>query len=429
MRNYESDAYRKYQSSIEQRQKVVRTSGSPYSQQTAVQGKGQRAEMSASTKRKRTREKEKLYYDYDLLLVIIFLMCFGLVMLYSSSAYSAQVDYKNDMFFFTRQAMIGIIGFIVMFIVSKIDYHLYGAYAKELFWFSMFLMALVQTPLGKTVNGARRWIRFPGGLSLQPAEFTKIAVILFIAYEICLLGQKAKKWDGIKILLGYGLVATLVVFLLTDNLSTAIIVFAITCILIFVVHPKTKPFVAGVIVAGIVGIIGIIFLKYTLAKSDNFRMRRIIAWLNPEANADTDSYQFLQGLYAIGSGGFFGKGLGNSTQKLHAIPEAQNDMILAVICEELGVFGAIIILCLFAFMLYRLLFIARNAPDLYGALIATGIFAHIALQVTLNIGVVTGLLPTTGVTLPFISYGGTAIVILLAEMGIALGISSKIRLK
>lgn len=429
MRNYESDAYRKYQSSIEQRQKVVRTSGSPYSQQTAVQGKGQRAEMSASTKRKRTREKEKLYYDYDLLLVIIFLMCFGLVMLYSSSAYSAQVDYKNDMFFFTRQTMIGIIGFIVMFIVSKIDYHLYGAYAKELFWFSMFLMALVQTPLGKTVNGARRWIRLPGGLSLQPAEFTKIAVILFIAYEICLLGQKAKKWDGIKILLGYGLVATLGVFLLTDNLSTAIIVFAITCILIFVVHPKTKPFVAGVIVAGIVGIIGIIFLKYTLAKSDNFRMRRIIAWLNPEANADTDSYQFLQGLYAIGSGGFFGKGLGNSTQKLHAIPEAQNDMILAVICEELGVFGAIIILCLFAFMLYRLLFIARNAPDLYGALIATGIFAHIALQVTLNIGVVTGLLPTTGVTLPFISYGGTAIVILLAEMGIALGISSKIRLK
>ena len=429
MRNYESDAYRKYRSSMEQRQKVVRTSGSPYSQQTAVQGKGQIAERSASTKRKRTREKGKPYYDYDLLLVIIFLMCFGLVMLYSSSAYSAQNDYNNDMFFFTRQAIIGIIGFLAMFIVSKIDYHLYGAYAKEFFWFSMFLMALVQTPLGKTVNGARRWIRLPGGLSLQPAEFTKIAVILFIAYEICLLGQKAKKWDGIKILLGYGLVATLGVFLLTDNLSTAIIVFAITCILIFVVHPKTKPFVAGVIVAGIVGIIGIIFLKYTLAKSDNFRMRRIIAWLNPEANADTDSYQFLQGLYAIGSGGFFGKGLGNSTQKLHAIPEAQNDMILAVICEELGVFGAIIILCLFAFMLYRLLFIARNAPDLYGALIATGIFAHIALQVTLNIGVVTGLLPTTGVTLPFISYGGTAIVILLAEMGIALGISSKIRLK
>jgi cell division protein FtsW len=254
-------------------------------------------------------------------------------------------------------------------------------------------------------------------------------VILFIAYAICLLGQKAKKWDGIKILLFYGIIAFLGAYKLTDNLSTAVIILSITVVLIFVVHPKTKPFVTGVIAVGIVGIIGIIFLKYTLAESDNFRMRRIIAWLNPEANADTDSYQFLQGLYAIGSGGFFGKGLGNSTQKLHAIPEAQNDMILAVICEELGVFGAILVLCLFAFMLYRLLFIARNAPDLYGALIATGIFAHIALQVTLNIGVVTGLLPTTGVTLPFISYGGTAIVILLAEMGIALGISSKIRLK
>ena len=243
------------------------------------------------------------------------------------------------------------------------------------------------------------------------------------------MGQKAKKWDGIKILLFYGIIAFLGAYKLTDNLSTAVIILSITVVLIFVVHPKTKPFVTGVIAVGIVGIIGIIFLKYTLAESDNFRMRRIIAWLNPEANADTDSYQFLQGLYAIGSGGFFGKGLGNSTQKLHAIPEAQNDMILAVICEELGVFGAILVLCLFAFMLYRLLFIARNAPDLYGALIATGIFAHIALQVTLNIGVVTGLLPTTGVTLPFISYGGTAIVILLAEMGIALGISSKIRLK
>ena len=321
-------------------------------------------ERSASTKRKRTREKGKPYYDYDLLLVIIFLMCFGLVMLYSSSAYSAQNDYNNDMFFFTRQVIIGIIGFIAMFIVSKIDYHLYGAYAKEFFWFSMFLMALVQTPLGKTVNGARRWIRLPGGLSLQPAEFTKIAVILFIAYAICLLGQKAKKWDGIKILLFYGIIAFLGAYKLTDNLSTAVIILSITVVLIFVVHPKTKPFVTGVIAAGIVGIIGIIFLKYTLAESDNFRMRRIIAWLNPEANADTDSYQFLQGLYAIGSGGFFGKGLGNSTQKLHAIPEAQNDMILAVICEELGVFGAILVLCLFAFMLYRLLFIARNAPDL-----------------------------------------------------------------
>ena len=429
MRNYESDAYRKYRSSMEQRQKVVRTSGSPYSQQTAVQGKRQIVERSASTKRKRTREKGKPYYDYDLLLVIIFLMCFGLVMLYSSSAYSAQNDYNNDMFFFTRQAIIGIIGFIAMFIVSKIDYHLYGAYAKEFFWFSMFLMALVQTPLGKTVNGARRWIRLPGGLSLQPAEFTKIAVILFIAYEICLFGQKAKKWDGIKILLGYGLVATLGVFLLTDNLSTAIIVFAITCILIFVVHPKTKPFVAGVIAVGIVGIIGIILLKYTLAESDNFRMRRIIAWLNPEAYSDNTGFQTLQALYAIGSGGLWGKGLGQSMQKLGFLPEAQNDMVFSIICEELGLFGAFCVILLFVMLLWRMMVIANNAPDLFGALLVVGVMGHFAIQVVLNIAVVTNSIPNTGITLPFISYGGTSILFLMSEVGLVLNVSKSIRLR
>lgn len=136
----------------------------------------------------------------------------------------------------------------------------------------------------------------------------------------------------------------------------------------------------------------------------------------------------MQGLYAIGSGGFFGKGLGNSTQKLGVIPEVQNDMILSIVCEELGVFGAIVILVLFGLLLYRLMFIARNAPDLYGSLIATGIFAHIALQVILNIAVVTNLIPTTGITLPFISYGGTSILFLMTEMGIALGISRKIKL-
>ena len=220
--------------------------------------------------------------------------------------------------------------------------------------------------------------------------------------------------------------------LATDGASVrraAALLLAITCILIFVIHPKTKPFLAVIGVGAAVAAIGIAVLSVTAANSENFRLQRIISWLNPEATMDTGSYQVMQGLYAIGSGGFFGKGLGNSTQKLGVIPEAQNDMILVVICEELGVFGAIIILVLFGLLLYRLMFIAKNAPDLYGSLIATGIFAHIALQVILNIAVVTGLLPTTGITLPFISYGGTAILFLMAEMGIALGISRKIRLE
>ena len=391
--------------------------------------KSQKKSYSTASSKSRARRKTKTdYYDYSLVAVIVLLTCFGLIMLYSTSSYMAQINYGSDMYFFKKQAIISVACIIMALIISRLNYRILNRFSTALYVAALVLMALVKTPLGQSSHGAQRWLNL-GPVQFQPAELAKIAVIVCLPYMIVHMGKKVRTLKGCMVLAVVGGGLALAAYVFTDNLSTAIIVFAITCILIFVVHPKTKPFIAGVIVAGIVGIIGIIFLKYTLAKSDNFRMRRIIAWLNPEANADTDSYQFLQGLYAIGSGGFFGKGLGNSTQKLHAIPEAQNDMILAVICEELGVFGAIIILCLFAFMLYRLLFIARNAPDLYGALIATGIFAHIALQVTLNIGVVTGLLPTTGVTLPFISYGGTAIVILLAEMGIVLGISSKIRLK
>ena len=378
--------------------------------------------------RSRTAVKEQ-YFDFDLLMVIVFLMCFGLVMLYSTSAYEAQADFGNDMYYFSKQALIAAAGVAGMFIVSKIDYHFYGAFAFEIYIFSLFLMALVQTPLGVTVNGARRWIGLPGNMTVQPAEITKIAVILFISYELCRLGRKAYTMEGIIRVFVLGAVASGGVLFLTDNLSTAIIVMAITCILIFVIHPKTKPFLAVIGVGAAVAAIGIAVLSVTAANSENFRLQRIISWLNPEATMDTGSYQVMQGLYAIGSGGFFGKGLGNSTQKLGVIPEAQNDMILVVICEELGVFGAILILILFGLLLYRLMFIAKNAPDLYGSLIATGIFAHIALQVILNIAVVTGLLPTTGITLPFISYGGTAILFLMAEMGIALGISRRIRLE
>ena len=389
-----------------------------------------RTGLTAVIAKSRNRPAEKAqYFDFDLLMVIVFLMCFGLVMLYSTSSYEAQADFGNDMYYFSKQALIAAAGVAGMFIVSKIDYHYYGAFALEIYIFSMILMALVQTPLGVTVNGARRWIGLPGNMTLQPAEITKIAVILFISYELCRLGRKAYTMEGIIRVLALGAVASGGVLFLTDNLSTAIIVMAITCILIFVIHPKTKPFLAVIGAGAAVAAIGIAILSVTVANSDNFRLQRIISWLNPEATMDTGSYQVMQGLYAIGSGGFFGKGLGNSTQKLGVIPEAQNDMILVVICEELGVFGAIIILVLFGLLLYRLMFIAKNAPDLYGSLIATGIFAHIALQVILNIAVVTGLLPTTGITLPFISYGGTAILFLMAEMGIALGISRKIRLE
>ena len=367
------------------------------------------------------------YFDYDLLMILVFLMCFGLVMLYSTSAYSANADFGNDMFYFSKQAIISVVSFAFMLFVSKLDYHMYGAFSWQIYYISLFLMLLVKTPLGVEAYGSRRWLQLPGKMTLQPSEIAKIAVILLIPYEICRLGPKIQSKKGIERVCAVGAVAAGGVMVLTDNLSTAIIVAGITGILIFVAHPKIKPFLKLIAAGVVVVVVGLSYLSANISSSENFRLRRIITWLDPENHADEGGFQVMQGLYAIGSGGFFGKGLGNSTQKLGVIPEVQNDMILTIVCEELGVFGVIVVLVLFGLLLYR--FIAKNAPDLYGSLVASGIFAHISLQVILNIAVVTNMMPTTGVTLPFISYGGTSILFLMTEMGIALGISRKIKLK
>ena len=369
------------------------------------------------------------YFDYDLLMILVFLMCFGLVMLYSTSAYSANADFGNDMFYFSKQAIISAVSFAFMLFVSKLDYHVYGAFSWQIYYISLFLMLLVKTPLGVEAYGSRRWLQLPANMTLQPSEIAKIAVILLIPYEICRLGPKIQSKKGLERVCAVGVVAAGGVMILTDNLSTAIIVAGITGILIFVAHPKTKPFLKLIAAGAIVVVVGLSYLSANISSSENFRLRRIITWLDPENHADEGGFQVMQGLYAIGSGGFFGKGLGNSTQKLGVIPEVQNDMILTIVCEELGVFGVIVVLVMFGLLLYRLMLIAKNAPDLYGSLVASGIFAHISLQVILNIAVVTNMMPTTGVTLPFISYGGTSVLFLMTEMGIALGISRKIKLK
>ena len=384
--------------------------------------------MSKTKRVKRKRSNETIYFDYSLLAVLIFLVCFGLVMLYSASAYSALVNYSDSMYYFKRQILFCIVGFIGMYMVSRIDYHYYIKWARGIYFVAVVLMALVQTPLGIEVNGAKRWIQLPFGQQLQPAEITKIAVILFIPVLICQLGREIRTLKGMGQVFLWGLVAAGCVFILTENLSTAVIVMGITCVMIFVVHPQTRPFIAAAGAGLVLILVGVQILDAMLSTSGNFRLRRILVWLNPEEYASEGGYQVMQGLYAIGSGGFFGKGLGNSAQKM-VIPEVQNDMILSIICEELGVFGAIIVLVLFGLLLFRLMFIAQNAPDVYSSLVVTGIFTHIALQVLLNVMVVINLIPTTGITLPFISYGGTSILFLMAEMGIALGISAKIKIK
>ena len=377
---------------------------------------------------KKKKKKKIEYFDYGLLAVLICLICFGLVMLYSSSAYSALVKFNDSRYYFKRQIFFCVIGFAAMFLTSRFDYHRYVKLARIGFYLSIFMLLLVQTPLGIDVNGAKRWIRLPFNMSFQPSELVKIAVILYIPVLIIEMGKEARRLKGSIQLFAWGAFPAGCVYLLTDNLSTAIIILGITCFLIFVQHPKTAPFI-GILTAAAFGIgIFLFFVAGTMTTSSSFRLRRIIAWIHPEEYATSESYQTLQSLYAIGSGGFLGKGLGNSAQKM-LIPEVQNDMILSVICEELGVLGAIVVLGLFGLLLYRLMFIARNAPDLYGSLVVTGIFAHIALQVMLNVAVVTNVFPNTGITLPFISYGGTSLILLLAEMGIAFRVSRSIPLE
>lgn len=329
------------------------------------------------------------------------------------------------MLFFRKQAFISIGAIAIAIVISKFDYHLLIPIAGYLFAAAFVLMLLVQTPLGVAEKGARRWLKL--GIQFQPAEVAKIAVIVFLPVMIIKMGKYLDTFKGFLILMLAGGLQALSAKVFTDNLSTALIILGITVAVVFLAHPRTKYFLGGAAAAAAAVLGFVYYLAGHIDTSESFRIRRILTWLRPEENLSDGGYQVMQALYAIGSGGFFGKGLGNSTQKLGSIPEAQNDMIFSIICEEMGIFGACIVLFLFGYLLYRLFFIAQNAPDRYGALIVSGIFVHMAIQVILNICVVINLIPTTGVTLPFISYGGTAILFLMVEIGVALGVSGKIR--
>ena len=367
------------------------------------------------------------YYDYNLLAVMILLVGFGLVMLYSTSSYAAGIQYSNDMYLFRKQAIFAIISLGVAIGFSMVDYHLLWRISGLIYVGALILMALTRSPLGMKVNGARRWIRV-GFFSFQPSEAAKIAVIIFIPMLIVRMGRHFRGWKALAVPLAAGGLQALFAYAFTQNLSTALIIMMIAMTVIFIAYPKSWPFLtaAGVVIALTA------ILVYCISKgyvNGSFRVTRILVWLNPEQYPQEGGYQTMQALYALGSGGLFGKGLGNSTQKLGALPEAYNDMIFSIICEELGVVGGVIVIMLFIYLIYRLFFIASNAEDLYGALMVSGIFAHISIQVILNICVVLNVIPTTGITLPFISYGGTSVTFLMMEMAIALSVSSRIRFR
>lgn len=378
--------------------------------------------------RKGKRTKQETYFDYSLLFVVIFLLCFGFVMIYSASSYEAQMEFGNPYYYAKKQMIAIMLGLVAMIFVSLLDYHIWFHLSPYLYMISAVLVLLVLTPMGIEANGARRWLNL-GFTSFQPAEAVKLASVLFFSTLICKIGKTIRKKTATIFLIGLSLPMVLAIKQFTDNLSSAIIVLGIVLVMIFVATPGYKVYVLIALV-GVIGLTGFVYLLSSgiIPEDSSFRFGRIVAWLDPEAYPDTKGFQTLQALYAIGSGGILGKGLGASMQKLGFLPEAQNDMIFSIICEELGLFGAVAVILLFALMCWRFMVIANNAPDLYGSLIVVGVMAHIAIQVILNIAVVTNSMPNTGISLPFISYGGTSVSFLMVEMGLALSVSRRIRL-
>jgi cell division protein FtsW len=374
------------------------------------------------------------YFDYTLLIVVVFLILFGLLMIYSTSSYTAGIETTSPAFYVVKQGKAVLVGVVAMVAMIFIPYIiLKKVYLIAYIGSVLLIMAVLIDGLGVTTNGATRWLNI-FGYSLQPAEVAKVGVIIFIATMICKVGSGINRMRTVWVLLGAVAVISLELLFITDNLSSAIIVFGIAFFMIFVASKNYKGYVLAAFIIAI-SAVGIVFLIIALNNSQTgadvlgFRGLRILAWLEPEKYMEDTGMQTMQSLYAIGSGGFFGKGLGESMQKLGSLPEAHNDMIYAIICEELGLLGGLAVIILYIILLWRMLIIAQNTKDLFGALLVVGVMAHIAIQVLLNIAVVTNALPNTGVTLPFISYGGSSTLILMFEVGIVLNVSRGIQLK
>ena len=353
------------------------------------------------------------YFDFPLLGIVLCLVLFGLVMVYSTSSYRADELYGDSTYFAKRQLVFELAALAGMFVVSKIDYRRFARYSKYFLYLAMALLILVFI-IGTASHGSTRWI-YIGAFGFQPSEFAKLALIVYTA-DICT--RKPRSLNTLKGLFRMMLLPLITIVLIAiENLSTAIICFGIVAIIVFVASPKNWHFV-------LMGGLGILMCVLFIATA-GYRADRIRIWLAPEKY--DDGYQTMQSLYAIGSGGFFGRGLGNSIQKMGFIPESHNDMIFSVICEELGLFGAVLVIIMFITLIYRCTVIAINSGDRFGGLIAVGVMAHIAVQVLINISVVTNTIPPTGVPLPFVSYGGSSIFFILLEMGLVLAVARQMK--
>ena len=353
--------------------------------------------------------------DYTFLFIVILLLAFGLVMLLSASAPEGNKLYGNSYYFFIKQFACAVVGLVGMGIISKINYNRYKSLVPKMMLICTILLVCVLIPgIGRSLNGSRRWLNTPV-IQLEPSEFMKPVIAMYFAKLIESGKYDLRTLKGNLPYVGVLLVVT-GLMLMETHLSGAIVIAGIGVSVMIAGGTPIKPIIVSVII-----LVPILIIAVYLKSPE--RWSRVTSFLDPFQDIQNDSYQVAQGLYAIASGGIFGLGLGQSVQKYSYLPEPYNDYIFAIVCEELGLIGAAVVIILFAVLIIRAVKIAINAPDTYSTLVAIGIAAQLAIQTILNIGVATSSVPNTGVALPFFSYGGTAILTLLLEMGILLNIS------
>ena len=368
------------------------------------------------------RVKKNSAVDTPFLVTVLILVVFGLIMLFSASYATALYRFGDSFHFIKDQVMFAIIGVTAMFIASRVDYHIFHRLAWPLMAVTLILLVVVL--FMPAYNNANRWITIKGLGTLQPSEIAKFAVIVLFAHIISINYAKMKTFSYGVIPFMIVLVPVVILMILEPHLSGTILILAIGAIMMFVGGTSLKWFGLG----GGIAVGGLAAALIAFPDLVPYAMSRIEMWQNPYLDVQGKGHQTIQSLLAIGSGGVMGLGLGNSRQKHLYVPEPQNDFIFSIICEELGFIGAMVVILLFVLLLVRGAVIAINAKDKFGAMLVVGIIAQVTVQAVLNIAVVTNTVPNTGISLPFFSYGGTSLMMLLGEMGIVLSVSRQSRL-
>ena len=383
--------------------------------------------MQMQSKTKSVNKEKKRQVDFVLVVIIIILLAFGIVMVLSASAPSALAETGSSYTYFFSQLRFAAMGLVVMWIVSRIDYHIYKKFYWPVYWISIGILLLVLIPgLGSESGGATRWIDL-GFLRFQPSEITKVGLIIFFAGYLTDHQNDLRDFKkGFLLPLVFLAIPVLIALFIQNHLSVGIVMSLITIVMMLVAGCRLFHFVATGLVVGGAGAAALVTYLSTAgdqASDLSFRFGRILNFMDPWQDATGLGWQTIQGLYAIGSGGLFGVGLGESKQKYLYVSEPQNDFIFAILAEELGFVGCLVVIALFALFIWRGIIIAMKSSDMFGSLLATGITTLVMVQAALNIAVVTNSMPNTGISLPFFSAGGTALIILLAMCGILLNIS------